>query len=182
MKFKEDDTWKLIDGLDNFYAISINGEIKSLDRIVHCKNGTIRPREGKKIKTRVNRYGYEQIALGKERKNFLVHRIVAQAFIPNNLNKPCVNHINGIKTDNFVKNIEWCTYWENDNHSRKTGLYVCKLQGENGSNVKLTNELVFKIREMHNSNKYSQREIGRILNIEYKNINQIILRKRWKHI
>jgi predicted XRE-type DNA-binding protein len=134
------------------------------------------------LKTRVNKYGYEVVGLGKFKKHFSVHRLVAMAFIPNSLNKPCVNHINGIKTDNRVENLEWCTYWENDNHARQTGLSVCNLQGENSSNVKLTNEIVIKIREMHNSNKYSQREIGRILNIEYKNINQVVLRKRWKHI
>lgn len=52
----------------------------------------------------------------------LIHRLVAQMFIPNLFNKKCVNHINGIKTDNRIDNLEWCTYKENSVHSWKNGL------------------------------------------------------------
>lgn len=182
MENLENEIWKLIDDLYGIYIVSENGNIKSLDRIVTHKNGRTSKRKGVLIKPRINRNGYYQASLGKSMKCLLIHRLVAKAFIPNPENKPCVNHKNGIKTDNRVENLEWVTYWENDNHSRTTGLYICRLQGENNSNVKLTNEIVLKIREMHESGKYSQREIGRILNIEYKNINQIVLKKRWKHI
>lgn len=67
-------------------------------------------------KTRV---GYYQVGLRKDGKRYFigVHRLVAQAFIPNPENKSCINHINGIRTDNRVENLEWCTYSENMKHS-----------------------------------------------------------------
>jgi len=76
--------------------------------------------------SRINRKkdGYLSITLkdsSKPEKKYLIHRLVAEAFIENKHNKPCVNHINGIKNDNRVENLEWCTYSENTRHSLKNG-------------------------------------------------------------
>ncbi|EIS5115236.1 HNH endonuclease [Campylobacter coli] len=64
-----------------------------------------------------NNKGYYRVRI--KGKRYLVHRIVAKAFIPNPENKPCVNHINGNKGDNRVENLEWVTYSENEKHSYK---------------------------------------------------------------
>jgi hypothetical protein len=69
--------------------------------------------------------GYERVSLCKNNKlsQKLVHRLIAEAYIPNNNNKPFVNHINGIKNDNRVENLEWVTSSENIKHAHITGLY-----------------------------------------------------------
>lgn len=76
------------------------------------------------------------------KKRYMCHRLVAQTFIPNPLNKPYINHINGIKSDNRVENLEWCTQSENEHHSHfilrntmkgKTnpkGVYKCSDNGD----------------------------------------------------
>ena len=79
------------------------------------QNGEIRNRGGKIMSTWKSEKGYEKISLiiDNRKRNFFVHRLVAEAFIPNPENKPCVDHINGCKTMNHISNLRWATYSEN---------------------------------------------------------------------
>lgn len=98
--------WKLIEGFDGIYSVSNYGEVKN-------------NRTGKLMKPRKNEKGYLRIGLttnGKQ-KCMRVHRLVAQAFIPNPENKPEVNHIDFNKENNCVNNLEWVTCKENSDHS-----------------------------------------------------------------
>lgn len=115
--------WKDIRGFKGFYQASNNGNIKRLRRKVNVWFGKRTARE--RIMTNsVGGWGYVQIELCKNNviTKIKVHRIVAKLFIPNPKNKPCVNHKNGIKTDNRDENLEWVTYFENNDHAIKNNL------------------------------------------------------------
>lgn len=82
------------------------------------QNGEIRNRGGKIMSTWKSEKGYEKISLiiDNRKRNFFVHRLVAEAFIPNPDNKPCVDHIDGNKKNNNVCNLRWASYSENNNN------------------------------------------------------------------
>lgn len=75
----------------------------------------------RKLTFALNNRGYYSV--GIRRKTYMVHRLVAMAFIPNPHNKPFVNHLDGNKLNNHVSNLEWCTAKENNQHARDTGLH-----------------------------------------------------------
>ena len=81
----------------------------------------------KEIKQRLNADGYPQITVGKtgNRRTRSVHRMVAEAFIPNPYNLPEVNHIDCDRTNNHVENLEWCTHVDNIYHSIQMGNHIC---------------------------------------------------------
>lgn len=97
--------WKSIEEYKEAYEISNFGRVKNI------KTGNV-------LKNRTDKDGYLDIALFKngKRKRFKIHRLVAQAFIPNPENKPQVNHIDEDKTNNHVDNLEWCTIKYNVNY------------------------------------------------------------------
>lgn len=83
-------------------------------------NGNIYNRHGEIMVGAIDRCGYRQVIIG--RKSMSVHRVIAETFIKNSENKPCVNHKNGDKLNNKVENLEWCTYSENTSHSYRNRL------------------------------------------------------------
>ena len=107
----ENDCTRDIPGYEGLYTVNVLGEIYSIKR-----NKVLIPCE--------NRFGYMNVCLykdGKQRSE-KVHRIVANAFIPNPLNKPQVNHIDGNKKNNCVWNLEWSNCSENVRHAYDSGI------------------------------------------------------------
>lgn len=87
--------------------------------------GNVKNSKGKKLKKHLHRDGYVEYLLYKDKKHYHVkaHRIVAMAFIPNPDNLPQVNHIDEVRTNNSVDNLEWCTARYNSNYgSRNTNI------------------------------------------------------------
>ena len=125
----EGEIWKDIEGYEGFYQVSNMGRVKSLNY-----NQTKKPRILKQIT--VGR-GYLRVVLrwNKPRKAYLVHRLVAETFLPNPDNKPTVDHLNTIKTDNVVKNLRWATYKEQINDNTKTKEKTKVTSSKNGKHA-----------------------------------------------
>lgn len=109
--------WRDIPNFEGHYQVSNYGRVKSL----YFRNGQALISNKEKILKPLNNRGYLRVRLCefKVRNLYSIHRLVAEAFIPNPKNKPCVNHKDGDKTNNCVENLEWCTYSENEQHSHK---------------------------------------------------------------
>lgn len=124
--------WKDIEGYEGLYQVSNLGRVKSLDRLVKTNINNVEERlfRGKELSYDIGKNGYVYVCLflnGKGKRKS-IHRIVAEAFIPNPDNKPQVNHINTIRADNRVENLEWCTHTENMNNPlTKDKLSNCKI-------------------------------------------------------
>ena len=100
--------WKDIENYEGLYQVSNLGRIKSIRKM---KKQNIL-----KLGTR-NTYNVINLMKNGKARSFQVHRLVAKAFIPNPENKPQVNHINGVKNDNRLENLEWVTRSENTIHA-----------------------------------------------------------------
>lgn len=112
-----DEIWADIPHYEGHYQVSNLGRVKSL---YYRNNNSFIPNREKILK-QLDANGYKRVRLFEKgiHNQFSVHRLVAQVFIPNPENKPCINHIDGNKENNKVDNLEWCTYSENEQHSRK---------------------------------------------------------------
>lgn len=162
----------------NTYYVSNFGRIRSLYR--KTVNRSIRERI---LKQNVCEWGYctTTFSVGRRRNKVVTHKIVALAFLPNPENKPHVNHINGIKTDNRVENLEWCTHSENMQHAYDTGLN--KNHGLNHNKNKLTLEQVLLIKRYYMIyKKKNYKAVSVKFNVSNTTIRRIATGKMWNHI
>ena len=118
--------WKPVVGYEDSYEVSSLGRVKSIPRAGTRLTGRV-------LRYSLDKYGYRQVILAKNggRKSAKIHRLVAQSFLPNENNFPCVNHKDENKQNNNVSNLEWCSYAYNNTYndrakkaSKKTGKKV----------------------------------------------------------
>lgn len=160
--------WKDIKGYEGLYQVSNYGRIKSLDRIDAKGN---RRKSALRIQG-ITKCGYYTVRLCKngKLKNYLVHRLVAEAFIPNPYNLPCVNHKDENKQNNNVDNLEWCTKEYNNNYGTKIERQIeksSKTVFQYSLNGELINEFT-STQDVERKLGYCQPGISRCCNGKYK--------------
>ena len=172
-----EEIWKDIVGYEGIYEISNLGRIRTFN-YKNTNNVEI-------MKNFIDGSGYIKISLCKNgiKKQYFIHRLVAQAFIPNLKNKRTVNHKDGNKLNNCVGNLEWVTCEENIHHAWKNGLNK-PLRGEKHGSHKLTTEQVIYIKTHYKKldKKFGARALAKKFNVTTTPILLIVKGKSWKHI
>ena len=163
--------WRDIKGYENLYQISNLGRIKTKQKKVNNRFKDI-IREEKIIKLSLNRNGYYIVHLWKDGKsiNKTVHRLVANAFIPNENKLPLINHKDENKKNNCVDNLEWCTYKYNSNYGERNKKLSKIMKTKNCKKIIAYD---YKTNEIYNEYP-SISECARELNISKSDISHIL--------
>lgn len=177
-----DEIWREIPNTDGYYEVSNLGRVRSWrnNRFGRMEN----PRIMKLGNHNGGRSGYYKITMsfkGKGVKQSLVHRLVAQAFIPNPENKPEVNHLDGNGRNNHVSNLEWCTRSENAQHMQDN-LKQEKVGSERYWTSKVNELDVLDMRALYNQGWFTLTEIGDAWGLHNSTVYQIVKNKTWRHI
>ena len=175
--------WKEIKGNREIYEVSSLGNVRTKDR----EGARGRHIKGHILIQRDNSNGYLRCVMNVDGKgkSYLVHRLVADLFIPNPNNKPFVNHVDGNKHNNLVDNLEWCTRSENEKHAWKIGLKRdTATKGELHGMHKLSRKNVEYIRNHHvrNGGNMKTGELARIFNVNSQKITDIVSKRIWRSI
>ncbi|MBQ8207049.1 MAG: HNH endonuclease [Bacilli bacterium] len=178
--------WKDIKGYEGLYKASNLGRIKSMPR-----HGT-HVREEHILKQNVNRKGYSIVGLTKNSKTstITVHRLVANAFIPNPNNLPQVDHINDNKKDNSINNLQWITNEDNMKKAWLTGARSIEKtykRGKENCRAKIVNQ--YDLKNNYIRTWYCIRDIEKELGFDNRNISACCRNKRptaygykWKYV
>lgn len=185
--------WKPVKGYEGFYEVSNMGRVRSLDRVKSWYKGStlceVRSK-GRVLKqvAHNNKFKYLVVNLSQQKeatekrkqKVFYVHRLVAEAFIPNPEDKGDVNHIDGNTHNNRVDNLEWTTRKENIAHAFRTGL--TKNYGSNHVFAKLSEDQVKEIRKSYQRGKYGSGScvLAKKYGVSPSTIKNIVRGASWK--
>lgn len=137
--------------------------------------GQVRTVGGRILKQYRNDQGYALIRVSSPRKELRVHRVVAKAFVPNPENLPFVNHIDCVRDHNDASNLEWCTQWQNLNHSQKLGRMQRNYwAGRRSPNAGLASEVVEKIRSEYAAGDVSWATLAKRYGTNRRTVGRIV--------
>jgi hypothetical protein len=164
----EEEVWKPVKEFEEYYLISSLGNVQTI------KTGKLR-------KIQINEDGYLCLlfCVNHKRNIKYIHILKAEAWIPNPLNLPEVNHIDGNKQNCDISNLEWCTRKHNVIHAYKTGL-MNPVHGEKSGQSKLTNIQVIEIRNL--KGKIRGNKVAIMYGVDKSTIYDIFHNRIWKHL
>lgn len=175
----EDEYFKEIKGYEGYYCVSNRGRVFSTRKYKSTYFG-------KFINPFIDQDGYFrlQLQINGVKKKYYVHRLVAENFLPPNLeNKQTINHKDGDKRNNNPDNLEWSTWTENNRHARISGLHNSNYcRGENASYSKLKEWQILEIKQKYIPRKYSQYKLALEYGVAHQTIDSILKGRIWKHI
>lgn len=175
-----------VPGYEELYEIAIEGAVRSIDRVANSPIcGGSRRIPGKLLKTRVMNTGYPSFVVVKDGKKatILIHRCLAQLFIPNPDGLPEVNHIDGVKANFSLTNLEWCTHKQNMRHAFDMGLTPRPTSGpgELSPSAKLTEAKVREIKHLL-ATGISQARVANDYGVSQGTIGFIARGETWSHV
>lgn len=179
--------WKWIEGYEGLYEISNEGNVRSYVKGIGrwFKPHSLAPRTYRASTPRHPKQ-YLQIRLKGDTTRIYktIHRLVADAFVPNSLRLPVVHHVNGNKYDNRAANLQWVTYRENNIHALRTGLRrpLPVRRGERARSAKLTESDVREIRRLHRDLGIGSRKLTRQFPINRSSVVKVLRGDSWKHV
>jgi hypothetical protein len=178
---QDNEIWSPAAGYEDKFEVSTAGNVRSVERVVNSRYGSTRRLPSKMLKTWSHNGGYRavQIVLPGGKRNILVHRMVAQTFIPNPHGKPFINHIDNDRANNCVQNLEWVTQAENIDHAQKQGRMKNNSgPGEKSPAAKLDWHKVSEIREKL-SRGFTKAALAKEYNVSSGTIGFIAANKTW---
>lgn len=179
-KYMEKELWHSVQHYEGYYEVSNHGRVRSLHGKKKGKFENVYDKKGKVLKQRIGRLGYAYVILCVEsiRKTKKVHRLVADAFCNKSAGANVVNHLDGKKTNNYYKNLEWTDNHGNMEHAVKHGLI---LRGSQAPGALLSETLVFDMRKMFKDGS-TQKAIGLKYNLNRHRVYDIVRNRIWKHV
>ena len=178
--------WKWISGYEGKYRIYKKGCVKAKRRYTRkeWQNGEARENAWFSLKPGIDHKGYFYVGLWLHSKarTFRIHRLVLDAYVgPRPKNKQC-RHLNGDKTDNRLSNLKWGTGKRNCEDRRRHGRTKGAHKGEKHHFAKLTNKQVRKLRRLHKTGQYLQKELAIIFGLSGGSVSEIVRYRKYKNV